>query len=183
MAAPIHRIAGLVAAGTAQRVGVMYFTPQPKSAGRMRPAESLLAACNHAAGRLLGVAPAPRAVGQPPGVDRFAPRLQDAISAREWYDVLQEARASRGVMIVVDPWDGLYRDLTVVMTDEAILFADSGITTPYPEDKDGWTTIAIEVIYTMMVMRVVADQPKDILGFDAVFLPPPSSQSTPRTSR
>lgn len=164
----IQTIANFIAAGTGLRVGVIQSTPPGTTRARMQPAETLLAACNGAAGRLMGVAPARRVVDQPPGVDWFAPRFSNALTPPDWEDIYQEARLSRGVLLIIDPIAEIYRDITLIF-DEEIRIEECDRKCPYPEDPDDWKPLAITLLHTMLAVRALFTPPCDAFGMEAIF--------------
>lgn len=165
---PLHRIANLIAAGTGLRVGVIHATPQRRNARSYQPAEALLAACNGAAGRLLGVAPAKRVVNRPPGVDWFAPRLPSSLSRQDWFDIYQEARAGRGVLMMIDPKEDVYRDITIIF-DEYLHIEECGRKFEYAEINSNWKEVAVTVLHTMLAVRALFVPPCDAFGMEAIF--------------
>lgn len=165
---PLHRIATFITAGTGLRVGVIHTTPQRGGVKPYQPAESLLAACNGAAGRLIGVKPARRIVDQPPGVDWFAPRLTNTLKAQDWLDIYQEARLSRGVLLVVDPVESIYRDITLTF-DTCLRIEECGRKLDYPDDPNDWKSIAVTILNTMLAVRALFVPPCDAFGMEAIF--------------
>lgn len=168
MAEPLHRIANFIAAGTGLRVGVIHRTRQRGRRKAYQPAEALLAACNGAAGRMMGVKPARRVVDEPAGVDWFAPRLTDTLASQDWLDIYQEARLSRGVLLVIDPVEDIYRDITLIF-DEHLFIEECGRKIEYPEDGHDWKPIAVTVMHTMLAVRTLFAPPCDAFGMEAIF--------------
>lgn len=167
-ALPLNHIANMIAAGTGLRVGVIYASPQPRTQRAYLPAEALLAASNGAAGRLMGVKPMRRVVNRPPGVDWFAPRLTTALARQDWFDIYQEARSSRGVLILVDPEEDIYRDITVIFGEQLII-EECGRKYDYPDPQDGWKDIAVILLHTMVAVRALFIPPCDGFGIEAIF--------------
>lgn len=161
LALGIHLLVSILAAGMGMRVGLIYAQPQPDSVGPTQSLESLLAASNRAAGRLLGVEPARRVVDLPPGVDRFAPRVDGLLSENDWDVMLEEARIGRGMLVLVNPDESIPRHLNITI-EERILIEECGLKAPIPKRRRGWVLIARGVAYCLMASRVVIPvEPKE----------------------
>ncbi|WP_336249792.1 hypothetical protein [Stomatohabitans albus] len=154
----VRFLASLLAAGTAQRVGVLSTRPQPESHGLFQPLEGLLAACYSAASRLLGVPPARRVVDQRPGVDWFAPMRSDVCSPADIERVIEEAKIGRSIVLLIDPEPSCQVNLNLVI-GEHITLCEYNHEFPLPTTSAGWAAMSRTVVDTLIALRVIPIEP------------------------